>query len=205
MRGGGSGGSDARAQEEERQARIRAGTANINQVFDSQFNDDFFRGRRTAYTDYATPQLQQQYTDAQKDLSFFLARTGMLDSSVRADKEAELSRLYGVRSREIGDRALDFERNARNSVEDARSSLVSQLAQTGNADQAAANATSRAAALSKPDSYSPVTDLFGDFLTTLGKQAAQERAEARSGGVYRANFNTGLFAPRSGAVRVSGS
>ena len=194
----------ARAEEAARQDRIRAGTRNINQVFDGQFNDQFFTGRRQAYADYATPQLQQQYEDARKELAFYLSRTGLADSSVRAQKEAELTRMFDTRSREQTDKALDYEKQARNSVEDARASLVQQLNSSGNADQAARDATSRAAALSQPDTYSPITDAFGDFISTLGKQAAQERAEARSGGVYRANFNTGLFAPRRNAVTVTG-
>ena len=194
----------ARAEELARQQRIREGIGNINSVFDSQFDDAFFTGRRDAYSQYAAPQLQQQHQDAQKELAYYLARTGLSDSSVRAQKEADLSRLYDTNSRTVSDKAMEYETNARNSVADARASLISQLNVTGNADQASRDATSRATALSQGDAYSPLTNLFSDFIGLLGRQAAQERAEAQSGGAYRANVNTGLFGPKTGAVRVSG-
>src|SRR6478736_3044441 len=50
------------------------------------FGDDFFNDRREAYMNYATPQLEDQYGDAQKQLTFALARGGLLDSSVRGEK-----------------------------------------------------------------------------------------------------------------------
>jgi hypothetical protein len=55
-----------------------------------QFGDDFYSGRKQAYLDYATPQLNDQYGEAQRQLAFALDRSGMLDSSVRAQKEADL-------------------------------------------------------------------------------------------------------------------
>jgi hypothetical protein len=206
MSGGGKSGSSgsARADEAARQAQIRAGTAQVNQTFDSQFTDDFYKGRRDAYTQYATPQLQQQYEDAQKELVYALSRQGLTDSSVRSAREAELTRLFNIRNQEVADKAADYEKSARSSVEDARTGIVSQLNSSANADQAARDAATRAVTLSQGDQYNPLTNLFSDFVGTLGKQAAQERAEARSGGAYRANFNTGLFAPRSGAVTTTG-
>lgn len=203
MGGGGDGGaSEMRAEEAARQQRIREGTEQVNQTFDSQFNDSFFDGRSQAYTNYATPQLQQQYQDAQKQLTYALARSGQLDSSVRAQRESDLTRLYDQRATEIANQAQDYENQSRNSVEDARSSIISQLNASGDAEQAARDATNRATSLTQPDSYSAVSDLFGTFVQGLGAQYAQERSAALSGGFYRPAFNTGLYSPRSGSVTV---
>lgn len=206
MAGGGGNeiGSGQREDEAARQARIREGIGRINQTFDGQFNEPFFQGRRAAYSEYATPQLQREYGDAQRELAFYLARSGLGDSSVRASKEADLTRMFDRRATEVADKANDYERTARNAVEDSRGALISQVNATGDADQAARDANARAVALSKPENFDPVTNLFSDFVDTLGKQAASERAEAASGGAYRANFNTGLFGPNRGATRVSG-
>ncbi len=165
------------------------------------FNDDFFAGRRKAYLDYANPQLQQQYGDAQKQLAFSLARSGNLDSSARAQQEAKLADLYSQRSREIGDQALQQETSARNSVEDARANLITTLNATGDAEGAANSAIARASALSQQPAFDPIGNLFVDFTNTLGQQAAQERAESISGGAYRSPYNTGLFGVRN-AVKV---
>lgn len=212
MGGGGKSGAkqanaeaaQARADEEARQSRIRAGTASINETLDKQFTPEFYQGRRDAYTAYATPQLQDQYKDAQEKLVFALARGGNLDSSVRADKTADLTKLYDLNAQNVATKALDYETQARNQVADARSALINELTATGNAEQASRSAVERAGALSAAPAFDPLSNIFAAFTEGLGYQAAQERAEAMSGGAYKARYNTGLFAPRGNAVSVTG-
>ena len=204
--GGKSGGGEAaqaRADEEARQARIRSGTASINDTFDSQFTDDYYSQRRDAYTNYATPQLEDQYADAQKQLTYALARGGLLDSSIRGSKLGELQQQYALQNQDIADKALASETDARNAVEDARSNLITTLNATGDAEQAASTAISRASALSQPAAYSPLTSLFADFTDALGTQAALAKANSYAGsGTGATNYSTGLFNNRN-SVRNS--
>ena len=192
----------ARADEQARQDRIREGTQRIGTVFDGQFNDQFFDGRRQAYIDYAKPQLEDQYGDAQKQLTFALARGGNLNSSVRGEKAADLQQRFDLTKQEITDKGLSYANEARSNVEGARSDLVGMLNATGDAEGAANSAITRASTLSQPAAFSPLSQLFGDITAGLGQQAALERAAAFSGGAVKPTFNTGLFAPRS-AVQVS--
>lgn len=189
----------ARKAEEARQARIREGTQRIDDIFGS-FNDDFYGGRRQSYLDYSTPQLEDQYADAQKQLTYALARSGTLDSSIRAERAAELQKAYDLNQQQIADQALSYETEARNAVEGARSNLVSTLNATGDAEGAANAALARSQALSQPVAFSPLTNLFADFTSTLGRQAAFERANHYSGGQTGARYDTGLFTPSPGAV-----
>lgn len=194
----------ARAEEQARQARIREGMGRIDSTFDSQFTDDFFTGRQNAFLEFATPQLEQQFNDAQRDLTFSLARQGLTDSSVRGQRTAELQRLFDTNRQDIADQALAYSNDSRNAVEDARSDLVRTLNATGDADAAAKAALARASALSQPQAFSPLANLFGDFTRGLGNQFALERAEALSGLQPRtvARYNTGLFPNSSSAVSV---
>lgn len=198
-KGGGNEAAQARADEQQRQSRIRQGTSRVNGIFDSEFNNDYFKGRKEAYLGYATPQLEDQYDKAGKELTFALARSGQLDSSVRGQKMGELQKLYDLNKQQIADQALAHEGQARSAVEDARGGLIATLNATGDAEGAANSAITRSSALSQPAAYSPLGQLFVDFTNGLGIQAAQERAEAASGGSYRAPYNTGLF---GGAGRV---
>ena len=204
--GGKSGGGEAaqaRADEEARQARIRAGTTNINNTFDSQFTDDYYKQRRDAYTNYATPQLEDQYADAQKQLTYALARGGLLDSSIRGSKLGELQQQYALQNQDIADKALASETDARNAVEDSRANLISTLNATGDAEQAASTAISRASALSQPAAYSPLASLFADFTDALGTSAALAKANSYAGfGTGATNYTTGLFSNRN-SVRNS--
>lgn len=167
------------------------------------FGDDFFNDRREAYMNYATPQLEDQYGDAQKQLTFALARGGLLDSSVRGEKAGDLQQLYDTNKQKVADDALAYETQARNNVEDARANLIATLNATGDAQGAAKAAIARSQALSQPDSYSPLTQLFVDFTSTLGTQAALERANAMSGGATGSRYNTNLFGNSGNSVRVT--
>lgn len=203
-KGGGDGGAaQARADEQARQEKIRAGTVRVDDIFKQNFTDDFYNNRQSSYLDYATPQVDDQYNDAKKQLTYSLARAGTLDSSVRADKEAELGKEYTKQRQGIADQALSYKTQAMSNVEDARSGLISTLNANGDADGAANNAIARSSALSQPTAFSPIGQLFGTFTNALGAQAAMEKAQAYSGGVVKAPYNTGLFAT-PGAVKVSG-
>lgn len=189
----------AREEEERRQARIRDGTKRIGDIFGKNFNDEFFDNRQKSYVDYATPQLEDQYGDAQKQSTFALARSGLLDSTVRGEKAGELQKLYDLQKQKIGDDALSYGTQARNSVEDARANLISTLNVTGDAEGAANAALTRSSALSQPVAYSPLTQLFSTFTNGLGQQAAMERSASYGGPAPR--YNTGLFG-NTGSVKV---
>lgn len=160
------------------------------------FNDDFFDSRKQAYIDYATPQLEDQYSDAQKQLTYALARSGNLDSSARGEKVSELQKKYDLNKQKVADDALSYSNQARTSVEDARSNLVATLNATGDAEGAANQAMARAGVLSQPVAFNPLSQLFADFTAGLGTQAAQERANAVLGDkLYPVPYKTGLFTP----------
>lgn len=200
-----TGGSDwaarqAAQDEQNRQNNIRSGTANINQTFDSQFNDDFYTKRRQSFLDYANPQLEDQYADTRKQLTYWLDGRGLLDSSIRADKEAELQKKYDLNRRSIADQALDFENTTRNNVSEARAGLVRDLTATGDASGAQQAAVNRATALSASPTFSPLASLFSDFTGALATQANLERGEAYSGGMIKPAYNTGLFTPKNSVV-----
>lgn len=201
--GGGSNQAAQQAQIDEwkRQARIRQGTKRIDEIFNGQFNDSFFNGRRQAYIDYATPQLDQQFGDAKKELTYALARNGTLDSSIRGAKAAELQRLYDIQKQSVADQALASETETRNATEGARQDLIGMLNATGDSQTAVNSALARSTALSQAPAYSPLAAMFGDFTNTLGARAAAERANYyTSGGA--AGSGASLFGNSGSSVRV---
>lgn len=165
----------------------------------SGFGEDFFNERRDAYANYATPQLENQYGDASRQLTFALDRSGLLNSSARGEKAGDLQQLYDLNKQEIGDKAVSYSTQARSSLEDARANLISTLNATGDAEGAVNSALTRSQILSEPAAYSPLGQLFADFTNTLGIQAAQERSYAAGG--PRPRYDTGLFGGR-GRVTV---
>ena len=162
------------------------------------FGGDFFANRRKSYLDFAAPQVADQYGKAGEELTFALARSGLLESSSRASKAAELKKLYDINKQKVADEALSYETQARTSVEDAKQNLIQMLNTTGDVQGTVNSAISRASALSKPPAYSPISQLFADFTNALGAQAAQERSFAAGGPTPR--YNTGLFSPNRNSV-----
>jgi hypothetical protein len=197
---GGNEAEAARRDEAARQARVRDGTKRIGDIFDSNFSPEYFDRQASSYIDYARPQLGEQRDDATKELTFSLARGGKLESSTRADLGAELEKRFALEDQKIRDDALTYKKNAMTGVEDARSGLVATLNATGDAEGAANSAIARATALSQPTAFSPIANVFADFTSGLGTQAAAERAYSYGG--PKPTYNTGLFGTPSGAVAV---
>lgn len=185
--------SRARADEEARQGRIREGTGKINETF-GKFDDKFYGDIRDSFVDFGRPQLDDQFAKAGEQNTFGLARSGLLDSSVRGETNADLTKQYDIQRQDLVDKGRGYETEARNNVERARADLITTLQATGDATGAANSALSRASTLATPPAYSPLGQLFQDSTAMLGQQLAQERA-----------FALGLAPRPSSSVRAPGS
>ena len=172
-------------------------------LYEGREETDHFDDIQRSYTDFARPQIDDQFGQAQNELTFGLARGGLLDSSVRGDQESRLGRDRDIQLQDMQDQARGYANEARTNIEQARGDLLAQLQATGDAQGTAQAAMNRAAALSEPPSYSPIGQLFTDVSQGLGQQAALERAEFHGNRPRgsMARFNTGLFTPSPGAVR----
>jgi hypothetical protein len=190
----------ARQEEAQRQATIQQGTGQINSLFDSQFTPDFFKKQADAFSAYATPQVDTNYKNAQRELTYSLARNGNLDSSTRAFQQGELQKTYDTSLTNVADQANSYANSARSNVETARANLISTLNATGDATQAANSATNQAAILAQPAAFSPIADAFAVGTNALASQAAADRAQAIASGTVG---STGLFGSGSNSVKVS--
>ncbi|MVS97889.1 hypothetical protein [Devosia marina] len=188
-----------RDDEAARQERVRTGTKRIEDMFGDQFDDAFYDKQAQSYLDFANPQLDDQFKNAAKQLTYSLDRRGALDSTSRSSLEADLGKRKALLSTEIKDKANQFKTDAMAGVEGARSDLINTLNATGDVDATVNSANARAKVLSQPVAYSPIAQAFSDFTTALGQQAAAEKAFAYGAGP-RPAVSTGLFGSRPGAV-----
>jgi hypothetical protein len=185
----------ARQEEEARQAKIRTGRASIDKNF-GQFNDPYFKKVGADYSGAYMPDLEDQYSHARKKLILSLARSGNLNASAGAKQMGNLDESYQKNRVLISDRALAAEKAARANVEGARSELYSQLSASADPSAAATSAAARVAALSAPPVYSPLGDLFANFLNSTSNAVAAERAGYPG-------LKTGLFsAPKNSSQTI---
>jgi len=189
-----SGGDDWRKHEEARQARIRQGEQNIDQVF-SQFDDGFYDDRRQALIDYEAPQLEEQYKTALGDLVAALSRSGMGKSSVSADRKAKAQRDKDFQGQEMRDRGDQTALNAKNAVNAARNTLSTGNIALADPTRATNSAMSNAEALTALPKYEPLLRMFGDLSEGLATQSDLERRQ-------KARYQSGLFSTPSSARTV---
>lgn len=178
--------AEARAREEARQARVNAGTAKIDEVFGT-FNDGFYDARRGEYLDYYQPQLDEQFQKAQEELAYAFSRNGTLNSSMAAEKQAELKSKYDVEKAGIisqADSAIGEMRSRNNSE---KSALVAQLQATGDADRVSNEALGRTQQLfNERPSYNALGDIFGGVASAIGNYKAGQQ----QGQVYNTYFGS---------------
>jgi hypothetical protein len=171
----------ARREEEQRQARIGEGRANIDQEF-GQFNDDFYSGYQDDYLSYYNPQAQDQYKTSREKLMLSLAESGNINAGAGAEALGKLDKSYETSRGDIASQAADAANQRRNEIEGVRSELYSQNRAAADPSSAAAQAAARSGGLIDAPAYSPIGDLFGQLLTqyAVNRAGGQRREETRT-------------------------
>ena len=176
---GGSSGPDpseiARQSEERRAARIREGTAGINEQFE-RFTPEFFGGIEQDALNFFNPQVDEQFFDTRERLVKNLARSGNLSGSVGARRTGELTEARSKERANVADKARSFGLNAKADVESNRAALIQNLAASSDPFAAAQAASASAQSLTAPPEFSPVGDLFTKFENLATPQIIAARA-----------------------------
>jgi hypothetical protein len=161
------------------------------------FDDDFYNQREQAYSQFAMPQLEDQYSKAQEGLLMALARTGRLQSSTRGERFGDLQRDYDIQKTNVADKARQYAGDARSQVERARSDLVALNNSVADPTAIAQQASLSSNAMRTMPAFDPLAPLFQNVTEGIATQAELERRNA-------ARYNTGFFAPslNSGSGRV---
>lgn len=187
----------ARAAEEARQARIKAGLTKIDETF-TPFNDQFYADRKSAFLDYYKPQIDDQLTDAKNNLTFALARNGNLKSTAAADAAGKLQKQYTDNWASIVSRADADVNSLKGNVANEKTALVAQLNATADADRVSNDALARTQMMyqSRPE-YSPLGDIFSGIGDGIANYAAANQNRA----IYDTYFGKGGTAGSSRVVR----
>jgi hypothetical protein len=192
----------AAAAERQRQANIAAARSAIDSGFNG-FDDNYYSGISKSVLDYYTPQLEDQFGNANKQLTYDLARKGQLKSTSAGERQNELKSKYDLQRGDITTRASDAERQARENVSSTKARLYNLAEST--ADPAAVNtqlASENARLKAYAPELSPLGQVFGDYVTpainTIGNGLIAESQGNRG-------FNTGLFDSKNkGSAKVVG-
>lgn len=202
---GGGGGDDflkdeyarQRAEEEARQGRITEGKSAIDSAM-AGYDDDFYAGQSQNYIDYATPQIEDQYTDAMGGLIRALSRSGMSQSSVAAKRKADLQEKLNNAQVDAARQGEAFANDTRSALAGVKNNLIAQNQSLADPTLIASMAANQSNAASQLPSYNPVAQIFADATAGL---ATQSQLEAR--GKNRHNMAE-LFGLNGGSARNVG-
>ena len=195
--GGGSNkaAKEAAAQEERRQAEIKASQARLEGIFSSpernQQIEDFIASQRGLLQS----DLNREKGDQDRQLKFSLARSGLSGGSTDIDQNQELSELYLRGVAEAERRAQNSGAELRSQDQQSKQQLFSQVlggADMTTASQNAAQMMRTNASLAGQDAtFGAFDSLFKDFsgIHKNSREAAGERRATRD-----MNFGT-LFSP----------
>ena len=148
-----------RLEEEERQTRIRTGKDLIDSAF-SSYDDDFYNQRAQSYTDFAMPDLDQQFQDAAKQLRFALARRGATNSSSAINQRADMTDKYNEAKLSILDKGREYGNNTRSLLAAAKGDLLTQNQALADPTLMANSAATRIANATALPAYSPLGQIF---------------------------------------------
>lgn len=159
---GGASDGGAAAQEASRQANITKGMGDIDQAF-SGFNPAFFKQAATDYTNAVTPGMLRDYQNTRNNLTYALARGGLLRSGAAAQRNASLGTQLAQNNSQIANNAQQQSNTLQANVNSQKGQLVSQLQSSADPASISAQASASASQLRAPSAIQPLGNLFSDW------------------------------------------
>lgn len=169
-----------RAEEEARQGRITEGKAAIENAF-AGYDDAFYTNQASNYMDYATPQIEDQYTDAMRGLTRALSRSGLSQSSIAAERRANIEKKLANAQADAARQGESYANDVRQSLASVKNNLITQNNALADPTLIANMAASQSSAASQIPNYSPVANIFANVAEGL---ATQQQLEARNKNRY---------------------
>jgi len=158
----GSGDGGAAKQEAKTQADLAQGMSTIDQQF-SQFGPDFYSKAAKDYENYATPQMMDQFRNTKNNLTYSLARNGLLNSGAAVQRDASLNKQLAANESNVANTGQDEANTLRQNVASQRNQLVSQVQAGAAPSQIATSASAATAGLRAPTALPPVGNMFSDW------------------------------------------
>ena len=148
------------------QAAINQGEQNIQSVF-SGYTPSYYNQQATDYSNYYTPQVQQQETQAANKLLYSQANQGITNSSGAQYEDQLLNQENTQDLQNVQSNAQNFANSAKQQVGNLENNLTQQLNTSYDPSQITPSALNQ---LNIPavSSLTPLTGLFSDLTNVYG-------------------------------------
>lgn len=194
--------AELEAREAERQARVRETTGAVNSIFDTRFGPEYYTGIGDAFRSYYRPQVEDQFTKARRAVELRYADNA--DSSAANRMRGNLQGDYARSVSDVESGAQGAMGDARSDVENRRGNLIN-LAEAGSSlESTAAQARTQASQNIGRPTYSPMGDLFGRYMGTVGMAARAGDQGYQVPGFFQKQVDFLRGGRSSGSQRVIG-
>jgi hypothetical protein len=190
---GGSNSGDAATQlYNQQQGAITQGLGQLNQTF-SGFTPQFYQQRAQDYTNFAMPQLNQQYQQNQQGLQSNLANQGILNSSAAQSLSSQLGGQYRLGQQNILNQGQQQAQQLQSNVANTQAQLTNQLTQSANPSSVAGAAVNAASQYSAPSAFAPIGNLFSQWGNIYAANSLSNNGTTAASpySLSRPNTNTG--------------
>lgn len=151
----------ARRLERQREKRIDTGMQQIGEVFNPDAVQSIVDQRVQAMRDFYDPQINRQYDDAKNQLTFSLARAGLLNSTAAGEKQGDLAQRFAYNKGAIESRIASEASRTKRNIATERARIEDMLRRSADAT-AATNAALDSAVTFRQDTpdLNPIGNLF---------------------------------------------
>lgn len=161
----------AQQQEASRQANVQTGINTINTAF-TPFDSSYYDGIKNAYLSYEQPQLNDQFDQAQRSLSYALDRAGTANSSAGAYQTGLLQTAYDRSNADLTNQAQDQANSQQAAVATEKNNLLNLNTTAADPSSTEAATTAGIQTIQTPQSFSPLGNMFAGIINTAGIGAA---------------------------------
>ena len=177
---GSTGDGGAAKREKARQSAIQKGMSEIDSKF-STFTPEFYQGAADNYVAAQTPNMMQDYQTTKNNLTYSLARAGLMDSAVASQRTNSLQTELGKSQNEIAQNAMGVKNDLQARVNQQKGVLTNQLEASGDATAITSQADAAVSQMRAPSPIQPLGNLFADWSQQyLNNQAADPGASVWS-------------------------
>jgi hypothetical protein len=194
--GGDNGASE---QEAQTQQQLTQGTNEVNQQF-AQFTPSFYQQAAQAYTNYATPQVLQQYQQTGNTLTGNLARNGILNSSATSQLRGSLGNELNTNLSNVANTAQDQANQLQSNVQSQKNQLLQQVEAGASPSEIATQAQSATAGLRAPTPLPAVGNMFSDWSNTYLANMEANTYNPNTGNLFQLLGGYGGYSPSSAVI-----
>lgn len=200
--GGSNAGDQAAGLAQQQQTQLDSALGQIQGAF-SSFTPDFYNKVGQDYTNFALPQVTQQYQQQQKQLQGNLAGQGILDSSGGANLSNQLSQNLAQAQNQVADSALNQAQTFQQGVQQQENTLVNQAEAASDPLSIAQGALAQASSIKAPSLFAPVGNFFSNWANQYGAQqsvnAANQTNTLLNNAISSGFIGSSNFAPLGGS------